>query len=99
MFFWVLSGAEASDDFSFQECNLYDVIRERRVAFTEGDIRNFMLQILQGLAHMHKNGYFHRDLKPGNFACPSYVGFFLCTLKYNFLFWLIRKLAGVKWYY
>lgn len=52
--------------FEHMECNLYDVIRERQVAFPEGDIRNFMVQILQGLAYMHNNGYFHRDLKPEN---------------------------------
>ncbi|KAK3145496.1 hypothetical protein QOZ80_3BG0253530 [Eleusine coracana subsp. coracana] len=52
--------------FEHMECNLYDVIREKQVAFSEVDIRNFMLQILQGLAHMHNNGYFHRDLKPEN---------------------------------
>ncbi|TVU44148.1 hypothetical protein EJB05_03582 [Eragrostis curvula] len=52
--------------FEHMECNLYDVIRERQVAFSEGDIRSFMLQILQGLAYMHNNGYFHRDLKPEN---------------------------------
>jgi len=52
--------------FEHMECNLYDVIRERQVAFCEGDIRNFMVQILQGLAYMHNNGYFHRDLKPEN---------------------------------
>ncbi|GJM97236.1 hypothetical protein PR202_ga14147 [Eleusine coracana subsp. coracana] len=52
--------------FEHMECNLYDVIREKQVAFSEGDIQNFMLQILQGLAHMHNNGYFHRDLKPEN---------------------------------
>jgi serine/threonine protein kinase len=61
-----LLGREVSADLSFQECNLYDVIRERQVAFSEGDIRNFMVQILQGLAYMHNNGYFHRDLKPEN---------------------------------
>ncbi|KAL6638539.1 hypothetical protein ACP70R_023650 [Stipagrostis hirtigluma subsp. patula] len=52
--------------FEHMECNLYDVIRQRQTAFSEGDIRNFMLQILQGLAYMHNNGYFHRDLKPEN---------------------------------
>lgn len=25
-----------------------------------------MYQVLQGLAHMHKNGFFHRDMKPEN---------------------------------
>jgi protein kinase len=36
-----------------------------------------MVQILQGLAYMHNNGYFHRDLKPGNMACQYYIGFML----------------------
>lgn len=40
-------------------------MRDRQNPFTEGEIRNFMSQVLQGLAYMHKNGYFHRDLKPG----------------------------------
>uniref|UniRef100_A0A0E0KLI7 Protein kinase domain-containing protein n=1 Tax=Oryza punctata TaxID=4537 RepID=A0A0E0KLI7_ORYPU len=52
--------------FENMECNLYDVIRERQAAFSEEEIRNFMVQILQGLAYMHNNGYFHRDLKPEN---------------------------------
>ena len=72
-----LFGHEVSADLSLQECNLYDVIRERQVAFSEGDIRNFMVQILQGLAYMHNNGYFHRDLKPGNMACQYYIGLML----------------------
>jgi serine/threonine protein kinase len=36
-----------------------------------------MVQILQGLAYMHNNGYFHRDLKPGNMACRYYIGLML----------------------
>ena len=27
-------------------------------------LRNMMFQIVSGLAHMHKNGFFHRDMKP-----------------------------------
>lgn len=42
--------------------------REQR-PFSEGEIRSFMSQMLQGLSHMHKNGYFHRDLKPGMYVC------------------------------
>ena len=30
-----------------------------------------MFQILQGLAYMHKQGYFHRDMKPENLLCTS----------------------------
>uniref|UniRef100_J3LBW9 Protein kinase domain-containing protein n=1 Tax=Oryza brachyantha TaxID=4533 RepID=J3LBW9_ORYBR len=43
--------------FENMEFNLYDVVRERQTAFLEEDIRNFMVQILQGLVYMHNNGY------------------------------------------
>ena len=36
--------------------------------FPEHMIRNMMYQVLQGLAFMHKHGYFHRDMKPGMIA-------------------------------
>ncbi|MFS7902779.1 putative protein-serine/threonine kinase CMGC-RCK family [Helianthus anomalus] len=49
---------------------LKEVKRENNVArmksFSETEIRNVCFQIFQGLAHMHKKDYFHRDLKPGN---------------------------------
>ncbi len=28
-----------------------------------------MYQVLQGLAFMHKHGFFHRDMKPENLLC------------------------------
>ena len=34
-------------------------------------VRNWMYQILQGLAYMHKQGYFHRDMKPENLLCAK----------------------------
>ncbi|GFS65679.1 hypothetical protein TNIN_391261, partial [Trichonephila inaurata madagascariensis] len=37
--------------------------------FQEAEIKNILYQILQGLAFMHKHGYFHRDLKPENVLC------------------------------
>ncbi|ERE75069.1 serine/threonine-protein kinase ICK-like protein [Cricetulus griseus] len=37
--------------------------------FPESAIRNIMYQILQGLAFIHKHGFFHRDLKPENLLC------------------------------
>jgi protein kinase len=49
----------------FQECNLYQIMKERSTPFSETEITKFCYQILQGLAYMHRNGYFHRDLKPG----------------------------------
>ena len=31
---------------------------------TENEIKGIFYKMLQGLAYLHKNGYFHRDLKP-----------------------------------
>lgn len=33
---------------------------------TENTIKQILLQILAGLAFMHRHGFFHRDLKPGD---------------------------------
>ncbi|KAL9228353.1 hypothetical protein vseg_003943 [Gypsophila vaccaria] len=52
--------------FEYMELNLYQKMKERQRPFSEEEIRNFLAQVLQGLAHMHNNGYFHRDLKPEN---------------------------------
>eukprot|EP00762_Andalucia_godoyi_P001104 ANDGO_02087.mRNA.1 putative serine/threonine-protein kinase DDB_G0268078 len=52
--------------FEFMDSNLYQACKERDKAFPEQKIRNFMYQCLQGLAYMHKHGFFHRDMKPEN---------------------------------
>ncbi|KAK9726610.1 hypothetical protein RND81_05G226800 [Saponaria officinalis] len=52
--------------FEYMELNLYQRMKERQRPFSEEEIRSFLAQVLQGLAHMHNNGYFHRDLKPEN---------------------------------
>lgn len=49
--------------FEYMEYNLYHIMRNQQRPFLEEEIRIFMSQVLQGLVHMHKNGYFHRDLK------------------------------------
>uniref|UniRef100_A0ACD6A7P1 Uncharacterized protein n=1 Tax=Avena sativa TaxID=4498 RepID=A0ACD6A7P1_AVESA len=59
--------------FEHMDCNLYDLIRDRCVPFSEEEIRKLMLQILQGLVYMHNNGYFHRDLKPENLLVTNGV--------------------------
>lgn len=41
--------------------------RER--VFPEAEISLMMYQVLQGLAFMHKHGFFHRDMKPENLLC------------------------------
>ena len=37
-----------------QDCNLYQLMKDRDRLFSESRIRNWMYQILQGLAYMHK---------------------------------------------
>lgn len=62
--------------FEYLDYNLYEVyakMKEQGKSFTEAEIkypflkpRSHVYQILSGLAHMHKNGFFHRDMKPQN---------------------------------
>ena len=52
--------------FEYMEMNLYEVMKKRERHFPESKIRNVMYQIFQGLAFMHKHGFFHRDIKPEN---------------------------------
>lgn len=55
--------------FEYLEYNLYEVyakMKEKGSSFTETEIKSMIYQILSGLAHMHKNGFFHRDMKPEN---------------------------------
>lgn len=46
-----------------------DVLNRRDKLFPEPVIRNMVYQVLQGLAFMHKHGFFHRDMKPENLLC------------------------------
>lgn len=53
--------------FEYMEKNLYQLITERQnKKLSEGQIRYILYQTLQGVAYMHKYGFFHRDLKPEN---------------------------------
>ncbi|GBG28895.1 Protein kinase [Hondaea fermentalgiana] len=49
--------------------NLYETMKARTKMMPEASIRNCIYQILQGLAFMHKHGFFHRDIKPENLLC------------------------------
>jgi protein kinase len=44
--------------------SLLKTINER--TFTETEIRSIMNQVLTGLAYCHRQGFFHRDMKPDN---------------------------------
>jgi protein kinase len=52
--------------FEHMESNLYEFTKNRTKMLPESKVRNVMFQILQGLGHVHRNGYFHRDMKPEN---------------------------------
>ncbi|CAL7939552.1 unnamed protein product [Xylocopa violacea] len=49
--------------------NLYQLMKDRDKLFPEPVIKNIVYQVLQGLAFMHKHGFFHRDMKPENLLC------------------------------
>ncbi|XP_015109653.1 serine/threonine-protein kinase dyf-5 isoform X2 [Diachasma alloeum] len=55
--------------FEYMKENLYQLMKDRDKLFPEPVVRNMVYQILQGLAFMHKHGFFHRDMKPENLLC------------------------------
>lgn len=55
--------------FEYMQENLYQLMKDRTRLFPESTVRNIMFQILQGLAFIHKHGFFHRDMKPENLLC------------------------------
>lgn len=52
--------------FEFMEKNIYQLMKEKKKGFPETEVKSIMYQTLSGLAFMHKNGFFHRDMKPEN---------------------------------
>ena len=60
----------ANDDlffvFEFLDQNVYQLIKDRTTDLPENQVKSIIYQTLEGLAYMHKHGFFHRDLKPEN---------------------------------
>lgn len=52
--------------FELMDMNLYELIRGRRHYVSEEKVKTFMRSLLRALDHMHRNGIFHRDVKPEN---------------------------------
>ncbi|XP_014447688.1 MAPK/MAK/MRK overlapping kinase isoform X2 [Tupaia chinensis] len=48
------------------DMNIYELIRGRRHPLSEKKIMRYMYQLCRSLDHMHRNGIFHRDVKPEN---------------------------------
>lgn len=57
--------------FEHMEENLYQLIRNQSNAFPESTIKVIIGQIANGLAYIHKHGFFHRDIKPENLLCRN----------------------------
>lgn len=55
--------------FEYMKENLYEMMKRRTKLFSEDSVRKITWQVLDGLAYMHKKGFFHRDLKPENLLC------------------------------
>ncbi|KAK7103924.1 MAPK/MAK/MRK overlapping kinase-like isoform X3 [Littorina saxatilis] len=48
------------------DMNIYELIRGKRHYLPERKIKHYMYQLLKSIDHMHRNGIFHRDVKPEN---------------------------------
>lgn len=61
--------------FEFIDKNVYQLMKESKSGgnggLKEEKICKYIYQILMGLHHTHKNGYFHRDMKPENLLIGS----------------------------
>ena len=53
--------------FEYMETDLYELMKKRSPGrLSEDEIKDITYQMLLGLYHMHKYGFFHRDMKPEN---------------------------------
>jgi protein kinase len=53
--------------FEYMESNLYELMTSKgNKKFREDEIKTIIFQIVNGIAYMHKYGFFHRDMKPEN---------------------------------
>lgn len=51
--------------------DLYEAIRMGKGPLETGHVRDFMLQLVSAVEHLHDNGVYHRDIKPENIFLTS----------------------------
>ncbi|EME86831.1 uncharacterized protein MYCFIDRAFT_210624 [Pseudocercospora fijiensis CIRAD86] len=51
--------------------DLYEAIRLGKGPLETGHVRDFMLQLVSAVEHLHANGVYHRDIKPENIFLTS----------------------------
>ena len=83
--YYVINLAKYGDLFRLVEYN------ER---FSEGLVRNLFLQLIEGIAYLHKKGVVHRDIKPENLLIDE--EFRLIIADFNFATRLKVENAGSK---
>jgi len=52
--------------FELMDMNLYEAIKGRRHYLPDQKVKQYMYELMKALDHMHRNGIFHRDVKPEN---------------------------------
>jgi len=57
--------------FELMDMNIYEHIRGRRHYLPEPRVKAYMWQLIKAMDHMHRNGIFHRDVKPENILIDS----------------------------
>ena len=62
--------------FEYVEKNVVQAMQAQGRPFTDAEAKKVVFDLLHGLAYMHRNGFFHRDVKPDNIL----MGGNLCKL-------------------
>lgn len=55
--------------FELMDMNMYEAIKGRRHYLPEQRVKFYMYQVLKAIDHMHRNGIYHRDIKPYILHC------------------------------